>query len=256
MLLGQKVILVTGASQGIGEAIALECAQERATVVVNYLKSHRKAKQVVERINSQGGSALAVQADVRDRQQLRRLKAEIHRKFKRLDGIVNNAGVSHPKSFATLSDDDWDEDLNTNLLGPFRVIQELVELFSSKGGSIVNIASVRGIQPRPGSIAYSASKAGLISLTQALATELGPRIRVNALAPGYVNTSWHRSVDPTWMKDELAMTALKRIGEPSEIARIAVFLLSNQSSYVTGHTLVADGGYLLGQRRTDSRGRS
>lgn len=241
-------VLVTGGSRGIGRAIAIALAAEGAEVAVN-ARTADACQEVVEEIRAQGGRAVSVPGDVGRADDCQRIVDGAIATWGRLDVLVNNAGTS--SRFGLLLDveePDLDRIWEVNVKGPWRLCRLAVEAWMSEhGGSIVNVASVGGIRGDPMIGAYSASKAALISMTRSLARELGPLgIRVNAIAPGLVRTDFARVlVETPQIRDFiLAATALRRVGEPEEIAGTAVLLASDAASFITGSVLVVDGGNL------------
>jgi len=245
--LAGKVAVVTGASKGIGASIAKHLADEGASVVVNYASSKAGADKVVAEITGNGGKAVAVQADVAKKADIERLFAETRKAFGRLDILVNNAGVYEFLPLESVTEEHFHRQFNLNVLGLILTTQEAVKQFNSNGGSIINISSVASTSAPPTGSVYSATKAAVDAVTKSLAKELGPRkIRVNALNPGMVETEGVRSAgiaESDFRKQVEAQTPLGRIGQPQDIAAVAVFLASADSAWVTGETLVVAGGY-------------
>jgi 3-oxoacyl-[acyl-carrier protein] reductase len=242
-----KVAVVTGASKGIGAGIAKGLGAEGAAVVVNYASSREGADRVVAEITSKGGKAIAVQGDVSKAADVRRLFAETKKAFGALDVLVNNAGVFQFDPLEQVTEDEFHREFNTNVLGPILTTQEALKHFGSEGGSVINISSVASSTAMPTSVVYSATKSAVDSVTRVLAAELGPRkIRVNAINPGGVETEGtHRIgvIGSDFQKQMIAQTALGRFGQPEDIARVAVFLASADSGWLTGETIAASGGY-------------
>ncbi len=230
-----KTALVTGGSRGIGKAIAAELAGAGATVVVGYRSGAEEAEAVASEI---GGRA--VQADVSQAEDAQRLVEEAGD----VDILVNNAGVTRDGLLARMSDEDWQVVLDTNLGGTFNTCRAVSRgMMRRRGGSIVNISSVVGLHGNPGQTNYSASKAGIIGFTKALARELGSRgVRANVVAPGYVSTRLTNELPEELQKAMLANTPLGRFGEPEDIAGAVRFLCSDAASFVTGEVLLVDGG--------------
>jgi 3-oxoacyl-[acyl-carrier protein] reductase len=245
--LSGKVAVVTGASKGIGAGIAKAFAEAGASVVVNYASSKEGAEKVVRTIGERGGRAVAIQGDVAKSADVRRLFEETEREFGSLDILVNNAGVYRFDGIEDITEDEFHRQFNTNVLGPILATQEAVKQFGPEGGSIINISSVASEFGMPAAAVYSATKGALDSLTRVLAAELGPRkIRVNTIAPGVIETEGAHSAGVIGGELEqmaISRTPLGRSGQPEDIARIAVFLASDDSGWLTGERLVASGGF-------------
>ena len=242
-----KVAVVTGASRGIGRAIALELAGLGASVVVNYRSNADAATEVVEAIEAKGGQAIAVQADVGDFEQAARLIKTATESLGRVDILVNNAGTTRDQLLMLMKEDDWDVVLRTNLKSAFNCCKAVArQMVRQRGGRIVNISSVSGICGQGGQTNYSASKAGLIGFTKSLAKELGPRnVTVNAIAPGFVVTDLTADLPKELMERAIEVTPLRRMGQPEEIAHAVLYLASDRAAFVTGSALVIDGGMSL-----------
>ncbi len=242
-----KVAVVTGASKGIGAAIAVHLAAEGAAVVVNYASSKAGADKVVDAITSKGGKAIAVQADVAQESDVRRLFAETRSAFGRLDILVNNAGIYEFAPLEAITAEHFHKQFNLNVLGLLLATQEAAKLFGSDGGSVVNISSVVATATPPNSAVYNATKAAVDAVTRTLAKELGPKkIRVNAVNPGLVETEGTHSqgiTESDFRKALEAQTPLGRIGQTSDIAPAVVFLASDDSAWTTGETLHVAGGF-------------
>ena len=244
-----KVAVVTGASKGIGAAIAKHLADEGAAVVVNYASSKQGAERVVAGITGKGGKAIAVQADVAKAADIQRLFAEAKKAFGRLDILVNNAGIYEFAPLEAVTPQHFHKLFDLNVLGLILTTQEAVKHFGRDGGSIINISSVVSTTGVPTSSVYSATKAAVDAVTRSLAKELGTRgIRVNAINPGMVETEGTTSQGITAGESEFrrqveAQTPLGRIGRPQDIAPAAVFLASSDSAWVTGETFYISGGY-------------
>jgi 3-oxoacyl-[acyl-carrier protein] reductase len=245
--LAGKVAVVTGASKGIGAAIARHLAAEGAAVVVNYASSREGADQVVAEITKNGGKAVAVQANVAKKSDLERLFAEVKKQFGRLDILVNNAGIYEFSPLEGLTEEHFHKHFNLNVLGLMLASQEALKLFDSAGGSIINISSIVSSLAVPNAAVYSGTKGAVDAITRSLAKELGPRgIRVNAINPGMVETEGTHSAgiaESEMQKQVEALTPLGRTGQPRDIAGAAVFLASADSSWITGETFVVSGGY-------------
>jgi len=241
-----RVAIVTGASKGIGAAIARELAAAGAAVVVNYAGSRAGAEQVVAEITAAGGKALAVQADVAKAADVQRLIGETVGAFGAPDILVNNAGVYEFAPLEAVTAELFHRQFDTNVLGLLLVTQEAVKHFNAKGGSIINISSVVTQLNLPGSSVYAATKAAVDTITRVLAKELGPRrIRVNAINPGVTETEGTRSqgiIGSDFEKNAIAQTPLGRVGQPVDVAKVALFLASEDSGWVSGDTILASGG--------------
>jgi 3-oxoacyl-[acyl-carrier protein] reductase len=241
-----KVAIVTGASKGIGAGIAKSLAAAGASVVVNYASSREGADRVVAEITAEGGKAIAVQGDVARADDVRRLFAATKEAFGALDVLVNNAGVFQFDPLEAVTEDEFHREFNINVLGTLLATQEALKHFGPAGGSVINISSVVSANPLPNSAVYSATKGAVDSITGALAKELGGRrIRVNAIAPGGVETEGVHSIgiiDSDFQKEMIAKTPLGRFGQPDDIARVAVFLASDDAAWITGERLTVSGG--------------
>jgi len=237
-----RVALVTGSSRGIGRAIAQAFAREGAAVVLNAARSITEARAVAQAIGAGGGKAVAIQADVTRPAEARRLVAEAVGAFERLDILVNNAGISDRTSFAEMDEATWRRMMDVHVTGPMFAAQAAAEAMAQDGGVIINIASMRGIDPGTGAVHYSVSKAAVIMLTRCLARDLAPGIRVNAIAPGYTETAFHAERTIADRQAIAARIPLGRFAQPDEVARAAVFLASDEAAYITGDTLVVSGG--------------
>ena len=244
--LNGKVAVVTGASKGIGAAIAKALAAEGAAVVVNYSSGRDGAERVVAQISAKGGRAVAVHADVSKTADVQRLFEETKNSFGQLDVLVNNAGVYAFAPIEEVTESEYERQFGINVLGPLLATREAVKYFGKEGGSIINISSVASESPIPNASVYSATKAALDSITRTLAAELGPRkIRVNAIAPGGVETEGTHAigvVGSDFEKELVGRTPLGRFGQPDDIAPVAVYLASGESGWITGERLTASGG--------------
>ncbi len=251
MKLKNKIAIITGSSRGIGKATALLFAREGATVVVNYHVSpfepdaEENAKNVVEEIKKTGGKAIAIKCDVSKEDEVKEMINQIINKFGEIDILVNNAGIVFDVPFFERSVEQWKRTIEVNLLGTFLCSKYASEQMLKKGsGKIVNISSTNGIDsPNPKSMDYDASKAGIISLTRNLAKELAPKIQVNSIAPGWVDTEMNKDLPQDFVKKETERIYLKRFAKPEEIAKSVLFLASDDANYITGTTLKIDGGY-------------
>lgn len=243
MKLINKIAIITGSSRGIGKAIAILFAAEGANVIVNYLNNKERAEEVVNEIISKGGNALAIKADVSDENQIKAMIDEVISKYGKIDILVNNAGIVFDIPFMNKTTEQWKKTLETNLIGAFLCCKYTIP-HMKENGRIINIASINGIDAVSAeSMDYDASKAGMISMTKSMAKELAPNILVNAIAPGWIDTEINKDLPKDYVQAEIQRIGLKRFGKPEEIAKAALFLASDDASYVTGSTLVVDGGY-------------
>jgi 3-oxoacyl-[acyl-carrier protein] reductase len=243
-----KVVLITGSSHGIGKGIAQRLGKKGAIVVINYLKSKKAADEIVKEINQQKkGSAIAIKADVSKINSVAKMTRQIIKKFNRIDILINNAGIVYePADWINISPKNWDKTIATNLTGVFNCIKTIAPIMTKqKKGNILNISSIAGLFGNTYCPAYSASKAGVINLTPTFAKELAPYINVNSLAPGLTNTRWHKYKDKEYKQNAIKNIPLKRIGEIDDIVNAVEFLISEKSSFITGQTLIIDGGTTL-----------
>jgi len=244
--LSGKVAVVTGASKGIGAAIARGLAEAGASVVVNYSSSRNGAERVVAEIEKAGGKAVALHGSVASAAEVKRLFVEAHEAYGRLDILVNNAGVYAFHPIEDVTEAEFHREFDTNVLGPILATQEAVKRFGADGGSVINISSVASTKGLAGATVYGATKAALDQITRNHAIELAPRkIRVNTIAPGGVETEGTHTagiIGSDFEKQMVAETPLGRLGQPDDIAGVAVFLASDASAYITGQVIVVDGG--------------
>jgi len=242
-----KVAIVTGASRGLGRAIAIKLASLGAKVVVNYRSNTSAAEEVLSLIREAGGEAIPVQADVSIFDDAQRLVKSTLEHFGRLDILVNNAGTTRDGLLVRMSEEDWDIVIDTNLKGAFNCTKAAQRrMLKQRYGRIVNITSVAGLAGNAGQTNYVAAKAGLIGFTKALAKEVGSRnITVNAVAPGYIPTDLSASLPPDLIAKGLDMTPLGHPGTPEDIANAVAFLVSDDASYITGQVLSVDGGLAM-----------
>jgi 3-oxoacyl-[acyl-carrier protein] reductase len=242
-----KVAVVTGASKGIGAGIAKGLAAAGAAVVVNYASSKEGAERVVAEITGKGGKAIAVHGNVAEAKDVQRLFEEAKKAFGSLDVLVNNAGVFEFSPLEAVTETEFHREFNINVLGTILATREALKYFGPAGGSVINLSSVAGVKAIPNSVVYSATKGAVNAITRVLANELGARkIRVNAIAPGPVETEGIHELGilgSDFEKQMVAETPLGRIAQPVDIARIAVFLASDSSGWLTGDIIAASGGY-------------
>ena len=241
-----KVAIVTGASKGIGAAIAKQFAAEGAAVVVNYASAKQDADRVVDEISKRGGKAIAIQGNVAKKAEVERLFAEAQKTLGKIDILVNNAGVYDFKLLEEVTEEQFHWHFNTNVLGMLLVTQEALKHFNDAGGSIINIGSLASTLTPPTAVVYNATKGAVDAITRTLAKELGPRkIRVNSINPGMVITDGVISAgfhESDMRKMFESQTPLGRVGETDDIAPAAVFFASDDSAWITGETLVIAGG--------------
>jgi 3-oxoacyl-[acyl-carrier protein] reductase len=237
-----KVALVTGSSRGIGKAIASAFAKEGANLVINYISSKEKAENIVSELKCLGGNAIAVRADVSKNSEVEDMIKRCMEEYDRLDILVNNAGIGKWGAVRDFSETDWNEVMATNLKGAFVCSKAVIPIMQRQGaGCIINIASLGAFWCYEESSAYSASKAGVVAFTKALANEVGPQIRVNAIAPGFIQTDLQADADEESKAWIVKTTPLKRMGKPEDVAQVAVFL-ATEADFVTGQTIIVDGG--------------
>ncbi len=245
-ILKDKIALVTGASRGIGKAIAQSFSKEGATVIINYKQNQQEAKDVLQKIESTGGKAITIQADVSNKEQVKDMFSEIKKTFGELDILVNNAGIMKDNLIVNTLEEEWDATIDTNLKGTFYCLQQATKMMCLNGGKIINITSIVGVKGNPGQIAYCASKAGIIGMTKTAAKELGEiGITVNAIAPGLTDTSMISHLSDNQMSKYVNQTPLGRIAEPQEIANLATFLASESAKYINGQIIRIDGGMIM-----------
>lgn len=242
----ERVVIVTGASRGIGAAAALSLAKNGYRVVGSYFSSEEKALELKRKIEESGGFFLPVKADVRsseDAEKLFRQAAEAGRIY----GLVNNAGINRDAIFLRMSEEDWLEVINTNLNGAFYITKLcLREMMKEREGSIVNVSSVVGIYGNAGQSNYAASKAAIIGFTKSLAKEAGPRnVRVNAVCPGFIETDMTAKLPDELKNHAIDRISLRRFGRPEEVAEVITFLVSEKSSYINGEIIEVSGGITL-----------
>ena len=244
---GKKVVLITGSSRGIGAALARSFAGKDYAVVINYLKSERAAFEVREALNARYGAdtALAIRADVGCRTDVRQMFDQAYDRFNRIDVLINAAGLNIDKPFLEMTDEDWSTVLETILTGTFICSQEFARRYPGDAGYIINIGAVTAIRGRRNGVNYCSARAGILTLTKCLALELSPKIRVNCVTPGYINTE---EVIERYQLDEkenleraLSGIPMSRLGTPDDVFQIIDFIV-NTSSYITGQNYFVDGG--------------
>jgi len=245
--LTDQVAIVTGASRGIGRSIALYLAKLGAKVVVNYSGSKEKAEAVANEIQENGGTAIAVQANVANSDDVSALMKETIDAFGRIDILVNNAGITRDNLLMRMKEDDWDAVMNTNLKGVFLCTKAVSrQMMKQRAGRIVNIASIVGVSGNAGQANYVAAKAGVIGLTKTSAKELAARnIYVNAVAPGFIDTEMTEELPEDIKEQMLGQIPLAKLGNPEDVAKVVAFLASDDASYMTGQTLHVDGGMVM-----------
>ena len=236
--------IVTGGSRGIGRAIVRAICDQGADCAFTYSSDRAAADSLAEEIATLGRTAVPVQLDARDFDGARGLIDRVKEQFGRLDMLVNNAGITRDRSLMMMSREEWADVIDTNLTGVFNTTRaSIITFLKQKSGNIVNISSVSGIHPMPGQANYAAAKAGVIGLTKALALEVAAyNIRVNAVAPGFIETSMTTEMSEKARHKALQMVPIGRFGRPEEVAQAVLFLLSDRSRYITGQTLQLDGG--------------
>lgn len=247
MLLEGKTALVTGASRGIGRAIALRLAAEGADVAVNFAGSSAKAEEVKEAIIKMGRKAVAIQADVKDVSSVASMVEEVKKTFGRIDILVNNAGVTHDGLLMRMKDEDWETVIDTNLRGVFQCTKAVSKIMmKQRYGRIVNMASVVGLVGNAGQANYAASKAGVIGFSKSVARELASRgITVNMVAPGCIDTDMTAVLSDKVREAMLADIPLARVGKPEDVANAVAFLVSDEAAYITGQVINVDGGMVM-----------
>ncbi|OZT11655.1 beta-ketoacyl-ACP reductase [Priestia aryabhattai] len=246
-MLEGKVAVVTGASRGIGRAIALELGKQGAKVVVNYAGSEAKALEVVDEIKGYGTDAIAVQANVADADSVQSMIKEAISTFGSLDILVNNAGVTRDNLLMRMKEDEWDDVLSTNLKGVFLCTKAATrQMMKQRHGRIINISSIVGVSGNAGQANYVAAKAGVIGLTKTSAKELASRnITVNAVAPGFIATDMTDELPEEVKSEMLKQIPLASFGDPQDVANVVSFLATDASRYITGQTIHVDGGMVM-----------
>jgi len=247
MDLKNKVAIITGGASGIGRAIAYQLAKQGCDIVINYNRSEEKAKTLIKEIELLGGKAIAVQANVSVLEDAKKIVTETLSYFKKIDIVVNNAGITNDQLLLRMKENQFDEVINVNLKGVWNMCKASARyVLKSEAGRIVNISSVSGLTGNLGQSNYSAAKAGVIGLTKTLAREFASRnVTVNAIAPGFIDTAMTNKLDEETKTYFLDKIALKRFGKVEDIAHAVCYLASSKASYMTGQTLVIDGGMVI-----------
>lgn len=245
--LKEKTVIITGGSRGIGRACCLAFAKAGANIVFTYNKSKKEAEELAGEINKLGANCLSMQTDVRDYNQCRSVVEKALERFKELDVLVNNAGITKDKALLMMTLDDWKDVVETNLGGTFNMTRAAITtLLKQKKGCIINMSSVSGIVGLARQTNYSASKAGIIGFSKALAKEVAAyNIRVNTVCPGFINTEIVASLHENIKKEILNTIPVKRLGEVDEVANLCVFLASDKANYITGEVIKIDGGLAI-----------
>ncbi|MGI5912512.1 MAG: 3-oxoacyl-[acyl-carrier-protein] reductase [Syntrophomonadaceae bacterium] len=240
----EKVAVITGSSRGIGQATALAYAQAGYRVVINYHGSREQAEKVLEKIKSDGGNAIALAADISKPEECNQLIQETIKEYGGIDVLVNNAGINHDQLMIRIQDEEWQKVINTNLSSVFYCSRAAVKyMMRKRWGRIINISSVVGISGNAGQTHYAASKSGILGLTCSIAKEYGNRgITANAIAPGFIESDMTRILSPEQKKQILSTVAVGRLGTPEDVAALALFLASEQASYINGQVIRVDGG--------------
>jgi 3-oxoacyl-[acyl-carrier protein] reductase len=246
-LLNDKVVLITGASRGIGKAIAQKCVEEGAKVAFTYLSSEEKAQALANELTANGGVAKGFKSDASNFDAAQKLVDDVVAEFGTIDVLVNNAGITRDTLLMRMTEEQWDEVINTNLKSAFNLTKAVQRpMLKARSGSIINMSSVVGVSGNAGQANYAASKAGMIGFTKSVAQELGSRnIRCNAIAPGFIETEMTAVLDEKVVQDWRNSIPLKRGGNPVDVANAVVYLASDMSAYVTGQTLHVCGGMLM-----------
>jgi len=247
MLFKEQVALVTGGSRGIGRAIVLMLAQEGAGIAFSYLKSTQEAEGLAQEVEKLGRKCLGLQTDVRDFAQAKELVEKVKQHFGRLDILVNNAGITRDKALMLMTKEEWLEVIETNLGGTFNVTRNAIVTFlKQKSGKIVNISSVSGVAGMSRQTNYAAAKAGIIGFTKSLAKEVAAyNIRVNAVAPGFIETDMLAGLKEEYRNELLKRIPLGRLGKVDDVSAVVKFLLSDAADFITGQTIVVDGGLFI-----------
>jgi len=245
--LKNKTVIITGGSRGIGKACCLAFAKAGAHIIFTFNKSQKEADELAAQIKNLGVECLSIQADVREYNQCRTIIEKAIERFKEIDVLINNAGITKDKSLFMMLPEEWHDVINTNLNGTFNMTKATIITFlKQKKGCIINMSSVSGIVGLPGQSNYSASKAGIIGFSKALAKEVaGQNVRVNVVCPGFIETDMVGSIREDIKKEVLKSIPQKRLGKAEEVADLCVFLASDKASYITGETIKIDGGLAI-----------
>ena len=243
-LLKNKTALITGATRGIGRAIALKLANEGANIAFTYMSSADKAKALEKEIADIGQTAIGIRSDASSMQEAEALVEDVLAKFETIDIVVNNAGITKDNLILRLSEEQWDQVINTNLKSIFNITKLVSRpMMKQKQGSIINISSIVGLTGNPGQSNYAASKAGIVGFSKSVSKELSSRnIRVNVIAPGFIGTEMTDNLDEKVKAEFISKIPMKRYGSTEEVANVVLFLASNLSSYITGQTISVCGG--------------
>lgn len=240
----RKTVLITGASRGLGASIAKTFAQNNHNIILNYNNSEEEALKLTEELKQYNVEVLPIKADITKEEEIKNMVEQSINKFKKIDILINNAGIAIDTTFEDKTKENFMKTIDTNLIGPFLVSKYVGEyMLKEKTGNIVNISSTNGIDTYyEYSLDYDSSKAGMISLTHNLAIHYAPYIRVNCVAPGWINTEMNKNLDEEYKKEEESKILLKRFGEPEEIAKVVYFLTTEDAKYINNETIRVDGG--------------
>lgn len=246
-MLSGKCAIITGASRGIGKAIALKLASLGANIVLNYRSSEKEAMEVENKIKEMGVEVLSIKGDISKLEEVENLVMKAKEKFGTIDIMVNNAGITKDTLLLRMKEEDFDSVIDINLKGVFNCMKSITPIMiRQKHGKIINLSSVVGISGNAGQVNYAASKAGVIGMTKSLAKEVGSRgINVNAVAPGFIETDMTNELGDKFKEEAKKNIPLKRFGEPEDVAEVVAFLASESSNYVTGQVIHVDGGMLM-----------
>lgn len=247
MLLKDKCAVVTGASRGIGKAIAKKLASLGANIVLNYRSNDEEALKVQEEILAMGVNAILYKCDISDSEAVLEMLKEVKEKFGKIDIMINNAGITRDTLILRMKEEDFDKVIDVNLKGVFNCLKSITPIMvRQKEGKIINLSSVVGLVGNAGQVNYAASKAGVIGMTKSLAKEVGSRgITVNAVAPGFIDTDMTEVLGEKFKEETKKSIPLKRLGNPEDVANAVAFLVSDEASYITGQVLNVDGGMVM-----------